>query len=229
MAEMAKEEMGGGNTKLPPKKRISPANKWCFTLNNYTSEEMAELANLFRGINCDWIIGKEVGDSGTPHLQGFIFFHAKGGIRPMEKVKNKRIHWEKCKGTKEQNIIYCKKDGNFFFGGSNIEQWIKDIELKTEVDNYRVTMPKYQPWMGNILKIISDPVDYRKMYWFWDKHGNIGKTEFQKYLFTNYERVIILGGSSMDMKNGIVDYHKKNGYHPKTILINIPKSSRSKN
>ena len=41
MAEVAESNLGEGNTNPPPKKRISPSKMWCFTLNNYTSEEMA--------------------------------------------------------------------------------------------------------------------------------------------------------------------------------------------
>lgn len=225
MAEVAESNLGGGNTNPPPKKRISPSKMWCFTLNNYTSEEMAVMADLFRGINCEWIIGKEVGEQGTPHLQGFVYFNAKGGTRPMEKVKNKRIHWEKCKGTKEQNIIYCKKEGNFIYGNKLMADWLKDIDIIKESKEYRVSLPKYNPWMGDILNIISKTPDYRHIYWYWEECGNTGKTEFQKYIFTNYDRVVILGGKSSDMKNGIVDYYSKNKYLPKIILINLPRST----
>lgn len=48
---------------------------WCWTLNNYTDEELFELETLcdnadneVRGI-C-W--GHEVGDNETPHLQGYL-------------------------------------------------------------------------------------------------------------------------------------------------------------
>jgi hypothetical protein len=41
----------------------------CFTLNNYTSQEYEAL--LYNDNFKYVIIGKEVGESGTPHLQGY--------------------------------------------------------------------------------------------------------------------------------------------------------------
>lgn len=46
---------------------------WCFTLNNYTDEEIEVFKKAAR--DCSYaIIGKEVGESRTPHLQGFFNF-----------------------------------------------------------------------------------------------------------------------------------------------------------
>lgn len=53
------------------------SNKVCFTLNNYTNEQLQELEEHLDG----WfeqkriayaIIGEESGDSGTLHLQGYV-------------------------------------------------------------------------------------------------------------------------------------------------------------
>lgn len=223
--EMAEEAEGGGNTKPPLKVRISAAKLWCFTLNNYTNVMLAELASLFQSYNCEWIIGKEVGDSGTPHLQGFIYFNCKGGVRPMEKVKNKSIHWEKCKGNKYENITYCKKDGDYIFGNKLMAQWIKEADSISEQKNYKVTLDFFYNYQLQIINIIETKPNYRDIYWFWEEDGNTGKTEFQKYIFTNYEKVCIVGGKSGDMKNCIVDYVNKTSFYPKIILINLPKSS----
>lgn len=56
---------------LEKKKAENPSDRWCFTLNNYTTEEYATLLTIMPS-QCKWaIIAKEVGeDNAVPHLQG---------------------------------------------------------------------------------------------------------------------------------------------------------------
>lgn len=82
---------------------------WCFTLNNYTESEVNEFENwCFRYL----IYGIEVGESGTPHIQGYIELDKKVRMSAMKKLNNK-IHWETRMGTQEQAVEYCKKEGNW--------------------------------------------------------------------------------------------------------------------
>ncbi len=99
--------------------RINPANAWCFTLNNYTENEYGALVQLFSSVADEylWIVGKEVGASGTPHLQGYIKKRT-GRFRPLPKFAVLRdgtqcMHFEKAKGNQSQNYKYCSKDGAF--------------------------------------------------------------------------------------------------------------------
>ena len=39
---------------------------------------------------------------------------------------NSKIHWEKCKGNREQNIAYCSEGGNTF--GNLVKKKLKIIE-----------------------------------------------------------------------------------------------------
>lgn len=99
---------------------MSRSRAWCFTLNNYTDEEYTRVCDTL----CKYIIvGKEVGESGTPHLQGYIEFD---NPRMMNGVKAElgcdRIHLEKRLGTAKQASDYCKKDGNFVEYGVMTQQ-----------------------------------------------------------------------------------------------------------
>lgn len=88
------------------------ARHWCFTLNNWNQEQYDEILNL----NVQYIIvGKEVGEQGTPHLQGFLTLHKKG--RVLKLLKKSKPHWEVARGTPAQNREYCSKENDFFERG----------------------------------------------------------------------------------------------------------------
>ncbi|WP_445779375.1 hypothetical protein, partial [Shewanella sp.] len=55
------------------------------------------------------------------------------------------------------------------------------------------------------------------------KGGNKGKTSFCKYLTVKHG-AIALSGKAADMRNGVIDYQKTNGFLPELVLIPIPKS-----
>ena len=91
---------------------MSKHRGWVFTLNNYTQDEYDALSRL----EPEYIVyGKEVGESGTPHLQGFLHF-ANPRIMPKKLIP--RAHWEPLRGTPKQASDYCKKDGDFYEHGT---------------------------------------------------------------------------------------------------------------
>lgn len=163
-----------GNTK-----RISASKRWCFTLNNYTEEELAQLTLLGMAPN-KYIIGREVGESGTPHLQGY--FHFKKKVRPLE-IKNisKKIHWEKCKGSEEDNFHYCSK-GNDYFTNINCE---RELDILRPEQLYK--------WQKEIVDIVKKIPDKRTIHWYWEPNGKCGKSEFAKFLGYYYDAVLVEG------------------------------------
>lgn len=58
------------------------------------------------------VYGKEVGESGTPHLQGYVYY---GTLKSFKQVQKQipRAHIEVQRGSFDQAIDYCKKDGSF--------------------------------------------------------------------------------------------------------------------
>jgi len=91
---------------------------WTFTINNDTFEDLIGL------IETDFeylVIGFEVGDSGTPHIQGYIYFK---NPRMLKGVRNlmPRAHLLVSRGTALQNLKYCSKSGDFYEFGTIPEQ-----------------------------------------------------------------------------------------------------------
>lgn len=87
------------NPNLPTGKR------WIFTLNNYTDDDEAK----FQALECLFLIyGREVGDSGTPHLQGCVSFKTTKRLSSLKKICA-RSHWERCVDF-EAAVNYCMKE-----------------------------------------------------------------------------------------------------------------------
>jgi len=81
---------------------------WCFTLNNYTQDDIAKL-QLLSG-KCRYLLyGKEVGHSGTPHLQGFVSFSSPRKVTALHKLF--QAHWSVARDV-AASVAYCKKDGD---------------------------------------------------------------------------------------------------------------------
>lgn len=81
------------------------AKHWVFTINNYTPEIESRLKEL----DCEWMIfGHEVGENGTPHLQGAVTFtNYKEG-----KTLGKLFPWhlEVMRGSCQESKTYCTKE-----------------------------------------------------------------------------------------------------------------------
>lgn len=110
---------------------MSQSRTYCFTLNNYVEDELVALR---KGIQEEEqvryaIVGKEIGEQGTPHLQGYIAFKKAWRFKRAKSLVGQRAHLEACKGSEEQNYKYCSKDGDFEEFGSRQEKG-KRTDLK---------------------------------------------------------------------------------------------------
>lgn len=172
-------EGGLGNTVTKPPK--SPeAIRWVLTWNNYNENEFNEFATTATNLAKGYIFGKEVGENGTPHIQGYIEFKKKIRLTALKKL-NIKIHWEIAKGNREQNINYCSKDNNFICHG--------EIKIKKPLK----IINELYPWQKQIEEIAKSEPSDRKIYWFYDEIGNMGKTQFSKYMSHHYNAVPIEG------------------------------------
>lgn len=200
----------GGNTKL------QRARRWTFTWNNYTEEDLSQLSQYFETTAEYYIIGKEIGESGTPHLQGYFERKLQIRFETLRKILPK-CHIEKAKGNREQNIEYCSKSGNYIAK----EQFTRENAIiKKKYSNIT-----WKPWQQQIIDLIETEPDSRKIYWFWEPTGNVGKTFLCKYLCIKYD-AIIASGKKDDIFNQVKSWLDTNkDKEPRLILLDIPRSS----
>ena len=133
---------------------MSRASDWCFTLNNYNDDEV----NIIRNLPVQYVCyGKEVGESGTPHLQGFLQLghnHRKTLTALKAFIGIPRIHLEirSKNATNEQARDYCFKSdkdpfqkGDFCSGQgmrSDIDRFVAKIREGASVADLLDTCPE---------------------------------------------------------------------------------------
>lgn len=109
------------------KLKMSKCRNLVFTLNNYTELDFNSLPEKMSPYKY-LIYGKEKGEKGTPHLQGYIEFKNPRSFGALKKI-DPRIHWEKRRGTALQASTYCKKEGDYTELGTMSRQGARtDIE-----------------------------------------------------------------------------------------------------
>lgn len=95
---------------------VQQSKTWVFTLNNYTDEEERLIKEACGRPNGPTYLlyGREKGEGGTPHLQGYMEFSKKkamGGIKKLAGMH--RMHLEVRRGSQTEACDYCKKDNDF--------------------------------------------------------------------------------------------------------------------
>lgn len=114
--------------------------RWCFTLNNYTDQHVLHLQRLTTSDGVKFLIfGRETGENGTPHLQGYIEFNSPKRLKGASTVLGARnFHLEKARGNAAQSIDYCsKQDPSPYQYGEPGRQGARNdlLELKADIDS----------------------------------------------------------------------------------------------
>jgi len=90
---------------------------WCFTLNNYTLLDEDLIKTTLKSYARYIVYGREIApDTGTPHLQGYVYFHNQRQRKAVSRLLP-RARVEPANGSGAQNRVYCTKDGDFWEHG----------------------------------------------------------------------------------------------------------------
>lgn len=176
------------------------ARCWCFTLNNYTEQEVTEIDSLFPEKANYLIYGKEKGDSNTPHLQGYVELKKQTLFTTVKKYMP-RAHIEMRKGTAEQALDYCKKDNLFTEHGKPGGQGrrtdldkVRELALDggmravTAVGNFQQIRVAEE-----FLTYHEEPRNWKpKTYWLWGQ-SEAGKTKLAHQMCENKDVYVKIG------------------------------------
>lgn len=119
---------------------------YCFTINNPTDDETTVLTAPFPSeghayLRCI-VFQKEVGESGTPHFQGYVEFLVRTSIVKAKTYAGfERAHLERRRGSALQAADYCRKEprlaGPWEFGSFALKSGTRSdlILFKQDIDD----------------------------------------------------------------------------------------------
>jgi len=144
---------------------MSRFRAFTFTINNYTSEDESSLLNLgHRYI----VYGREVGESGTPHLQGYIVFGTSRSFKSLSS-KMPRAHIEQAKGDSAANFRYCTKGGDYFEDGDKPASNKEKGQKGGAVNACRYKTARQAAQSGDVADIPDDL--YTRHYKFYEREA----------------------------------------------------------
>ena len=196
-----------GNSGASSSSSTNALYKYDFVINNYTTTELCQLKQTLSKICKKALFGLEIGECGTPHIQGYMSLKRKTRFTGLHKLSGlERASFRPARNEKAL-IEYCQKDGCEFTLG-----FPKPLKLISTL---------YE-WQQEVVAIIQTEPDDRKVYWYWSKEGNMGKSAIQKYLVAKHNCVPAVSGKYADIVNLVFNQDMDNC---NTIVFDIPRNN----
>lgn len=233
----------------------SRSDHWAFTLHDYTEDDLLRLTDtgpdgtirITTKCRITYLIfGYEVcPETGRRHLQGYLQTDKATEIQSLIAAFRPQYHWTKCRGSDEDNFLYCTKDDDFTQWGNRKSIAARAQGKRTDLDQVKKLVDegksyeeicqvcfdacaKYhkfiqervsahgqnkhilslraqlndavlRPWQAEVWEILSGPPDPRRVLWYWENQGNVGKSWMAKYLSVLRDALILEPGKKTDL------------------------------
>jgi len=186
-----------------------PTKTCGFTINNFTAKDVEWCQNIGIQVN-RMVASKEVGEGGTPHIQGYFTLKKATRFGPMKKLHSK-AHWFGCK-VEEAAALYPLKADSEIIVNVNYTRQGNRTDLDSAIEDaaelsarelwlkHAKTMVRYSKGILQYSRIKRAKImqakyaledfkwpaieDWKTSYIIWGDAG-IGKTEFAKAHFKN--------------------------------------------
>lgn len=221
MTQMDTVSSDEGNTKNPrSRKKELRSRCWTGTAwveNGWSWTQLAQILGSLDG-EPEYICQMErCPTTGKEHFHLGIYFKNPRGIAFQNEFPGKNIHWEV--GRNWRNVKnYCSKRLTRISGpwtnikGLTFRQTIRD-PMKNLI---------WRDWQKEIRDIIIGEVDERKVYWYWEPNGGVGKSCFTKHICMNYN-AMVSGGTKKDVLYGIREFDRERDLQ--IVIFDICRSS----
>ncbi len=161
---------------------------WCLTWNNYPSSYEGVLTHLGAA---RYVFQCEVGEEGTPHVQGVFYFRNARSWSSMNNKLDPKGVWSVCQNIMA-SVAYCQKKRSAVKGTLRIVGYANE----TVVDP--MDGKTFYGWQLEVCSVIEGPIDDRTIQWWWSELGNIGKSSLAKHLILKYD-CLFTGGDAKDI------------------------------
>ena len=126
----------------------------------------------------------------------------------------KLAYWAELLKDEKNKSNYANKDDESFDGKIR-GGWGFPKEIKI--------LTKLHPWQSRIEQLTLTEPDNRKIYWFWEEKGGIGKSEFTKYMIVKHKTLLCQGGKHSDIINLVFN---QNMDETNTVIFDIPRANK---
>ncbi len=217
MAEAKKAADTGGHTRNGNTHR---SRAWVFTINNPVGDTL-DTAFASRHYGSKYVYQYERGDEGTLHVQGYIRFknaRTFAQVVPLLTFESAKPHVERCR-DQEAAIAYCQKADTRVRG-----PYRKGCRSTKAPTDYLEGKELY-PYQKEIISTCLQDPHPRKIYWYFDRLGGVGKTALARHLSLKYGATK-LGGKAHDIKYGVAQASLEKDI--RVLVIDVTRSSDAK-
>lgn len=176
------------------------ARHWCFTHNNPEGPP-DEFIDKVKDYMTYIVVGQEIGENGTVHLQGYFCLKTKQRLSWIRANICDTAHYEIMRGTPKEASDYCMKDGYYevhgdlpeapnVAGGRKRKQEFEEAYDLAKQQKVRDVHPEFQiKFLSALNKIadrelaVQDELDSTCGVWLWGPPRS-GKTRYARSEYT---------------------------------------------
>lgn len=204
-ASQKSNEKPGGNTKPPD----FQAYKWCFTWPetwNYDAYNIifspSRISQELKVYCKKFTFQLESGKEGSyRHFQGEMSLITKQNLKTLKNLFGDKIHWERTRDYFAAKNYASKADTRVRGPWDEKSKFIKTIKHLRE-------------WQKDCYLDITNTLNDRIIWWFWDPKGNTGKTQFCKWMAIEHDATVLGNGAFKDIAASLPD-------DPQIVLMNL--------